>query len=368
MQIIASGNKIVDAIGKMNITGNVIPEAWYSNIRYKNGKPNMNAIIILSDIVYWYRPSEYRNEYDGTVIYKKKFADDKYLQRSYKQLSNKFGISEGQAKASIVFLEKDIGVVIRHFKQITTGYGTVLSNVMFLELVPHRLEEITYPILKDRDMMIETHTSINEGLQHYVYKDTHMLNKQYTYTENITNNINKDYKQSFHQSVQKINKESIIPINDFEETYDYNKKRNILTYKHFVEECNKYELTQLEAKEHAIEEIKVLICYNTFKKEQSEKLVLIDCLLDYMSDIITTQKSVILNGIEYSVGFLANKFFDLDYFAIQYVINKFSEVSKETRIVNKKNYLIRMLVTAHSDMETDMQGDINYDLAHLNEN
>lgn len=38
MQIIASGNKIVDAIGKMNITGNVIPEAWYSNIRYKNGQ------------------------------------------------------------------------------------------------------------------------------------------------------------------------------------------------------------------------------------------------------------------------------------------------------------------------------------------
>lgn len=129
MEVIASGNAIVDAIGMMNFTGNVIPEAWYSELRFKSGKPHMNAIMILSDIVYWYRPRESRNEYDGTVVFEKKFKDEEYLQRSYKQISEKFGISEGQAKSAIVFLEKDIGVIIRHFKKITNINHSLYQKV-----------------------------------------------------------------------------------------------------------------------------------------------------------------------------------------------------------------------------------------------
>ena len=36
-------------------------------------------------------------------------------------------------------------------------------------------------------------------------------------------------------------------------------------------------------------------------------------------------------------------------------------------IANKKKYLIRMLVTAKSDMETGIKGDVNYDMAHWSE-
>lgn len=373
MQVIASGNAIVDAIGKMNFTGNIIPETWYSKLKYKNGKPHMNAIIILSDIVYWYRPREYRSEYDGTLIYKKKFANDDYLQRNYKQLSKKFGISEGQAKAAIVFLEKDIGVIIRHFKQITTGYGTVLYNVMFLELIPQKLEEITYPILKDGGVVIKQHTPNNEIAQEDISKDTHVLLKHHTYTKNITEINNKDYNQSFNQSmidrtndmsIVKNKEESIASIEELKETYSYDKMRSILTYRNFIEECKKYKLNQLEIKNRANEELKFLISYDTFK-DKEEEIILVNCLLDYMSDIITTQRSVVLNGTEYDGGFLANKFFDLDCFVIQYVISKFNEISKEIKIINKKNYLIRMLITARSDMESDTQGSVNYDLAHL---
>ena len=32
-QISSTGNHIVDAIGKINITGNIIPEAWYKTIQ-----------------------------------------------------------------------------------------------------------------------------------------------------------------------------------------------------------------------------------------------------------------------------------------------------------------------------------------------
>ena len=85
-------NPIVDTVGKMNLTGNVIPESWYHTIKNKNGKVNPLAILILSDIVYWYRPTEIRDEATLSVSYSKKFHDDNYLQRSYEQLMDKFNI------------------------------------------------------------------------------------------------------------------------------------------------------------------------------------------------------------------------------------------------------------------------------------
>ena len=69
-----TGNKAVDAVGEMNLTGNIIPEAWYRTIT-KNGKPCSLAILLLADIVYWYRPTEHRDETTQNVIYKKKFRD-----------------------------------------------------------------------------------------------------------------------------------------------------------------------------------------------------------------------------------------------------------------------------------------------------
>ena len=36
--IVSTGNPIVDAVGKMNLTGNIIPESWYHTIINENGK------------------------------------------------------------------------------------------------------------------------------------------------------------------------------------------------------------------------------------------------------------------------------------------------------------------------------------------
>ena len=46
-----TGNKTVDRMSRINITGNIIPAAWYKTIRKSTGKPYLNAIVILSDIV-----------------------------------------------------------------------------------------------------------------------------------------------------------------------------------------------------------------------------------------------------------------------------------------------------------------------------
>lgn len=136
-----SGNEIVDMVGRISITGNIIPQIWYKTITHPSGKPYLEAIVILSDIVYWYRPTEVRDERTGEVIaYRKRFKAD-LLQRSYADLAQQFGISKREATNAVVALEK-IGVVRRHLHTIDVN-GTKMANVLFLELVPKALLALT---------------------------------------------------------------------------------------------------------------------------------------------------------------------------------------------------------------------------------
>lgn len=136
-----SGTEIVDMVGRISITGNIIPQIWYKTITHPSGKPYLEAIVILSDIVYWYRPTEVRDERTGEVIaYRKRFKAD-LLQRSYADLAQQFGISKREATNAVVALEK-IGVVRRHLRTIDVN-GTKMANVLFLELVPKALLALT---------------------------------------------------------------------------------------------------------------------------------------------------------------------------------------------------------------------------------
>lgn len=141
--IYSTGNAIVDENAKLNISGNVIPQMWYRTIIRESGKPNLTAIIILADIVYWYKPTELRDENSGQVVaVKKKFKAD-LLQRSYQQISEQFGISKKEATNAIIFLEK-LGVVRRIFRTVNIN-GLVVNNVLYLELNVQKLRQLTYP-------------------------------------------------------------------------------------------------------------------------------------------------------------------------------------------------------------------------------
>lgn len=140
----STGNATVDAVGRMSITGNVIPQSWYKTItKDTTGKPYLAAIVILADIVYWYRPTEVRDESTGeTIAARKRFKSD-MLQRSYAQIAEQFGITKRDATNAIVALEK-LGVIKRHLRKMEVG-GMTLSNVLFIELVPDGLESVTFP-------------------------------------------------------------------------------------------------------------------------------------------------------------------------------------------------------------------------------
>ena len=144
MEIIyRTGNETVDQLSQMRITGNVIPSAWYQTIRKESGKPYLNAIVILADIVYWYRAAEVRSEGTGELVgYKKKFKAD-LLQRNYQQIADQFGISKRDASNAVVELEK-LGVVKRVFRKLNMG-GIIIPNVLFLALDVEVLRRLTFP-------------------------------------------------------------------------------------------------------------------------------------------------------------------------------------------------------------------------------
>lgn len=138
-----TGNRTVDRMSRINITGNIIPTAWYKTIRKSTGKPYLNAIVILSDIVYWYRAAEIRDEGSGQLIgFRKRFHSD-LLQRSYQQLADQFGISKRDANNAVVELEK-LGVIRRVFRTLCIN-GQQVPNVLFLDLDVEVLLALTYP-------------------------------------------------------------------------------------------------------------------------------------------------------------------------------------------------------------------------------
>ena len=141
---ISTGNPIVDQIAKMDVTGHMIPDNWFSWILRENGKPNLLAMHLLSEIVYWYKPAKEVDEASGRVIgYKKKFSAD-LLQKSYDDLAEKYGDSKKTIQRALDVLES-LGVIRREFRTIEYGkYNKKANNVMFIELIPEGLYKVTF--------------------------------------------------------------------------------------------------------------------------------------------------------------------------------------------------------------------------------
>lgn len=86
-------NNVVLQIGQMNFRGNVIDHGWFKTLTLDNGKPNMVAISILGEVVYWYKPTEVRDEHSNNVRYKQKFKADT-LQRVINNLQTPLALQK----------------------------------------------------------------------------------------------------------------------------------------------------------------------------------------------------------------------------------------------------------------------------------
>lgn len=129
-------------IGKIHFEGNVIPHLWYQNILKENGKADMNAINILAEIVYWYRPIIKKDERSGREIrYEKKFAAD-LLQKSKIDLADQFGISERQVQQALKRLE-DLGLITRVLRNVQSSSG-LLPNRQFIAINSGKIAKISH--------------------------------------------------------------------------------------------------------------------------------------------------------------------------------------------------------------------------------
>lgn len=192
-----TGNAKVDAIAQMNIVGNVVPHTWYHKLKRESGKPYMTAIVILADILYWYRPIEVIDPNTNMVIgYKKKFSSD-LLMRTYSQLADMFGISKREATMAIIYLEKH-GLVKRVFREIKTDYA-VLSNVLYLDINPEKIKELTYgadeeseneETPENQEMIGQTQNDTDPSIHERVTPPVQECEYTENTTENLTESIN----------------------------------------------------------------------------------------------------------------------------------------------------------------------------------
>ena len=317
----------LDEVGRINISGNIIPMVWFQAIRYPNGKPNVNAIIILADIVYWYRPTEIRDEITGQVVgRRKKFRDD-LLQRSYGQISELFGLTKKQVVTAVNALEQ-MGVIKRNFRNMRIN-GQFVSNVLYLELIPQRLHEITYPG-DGMELPVSTYKETGIPLKkgrHSAYKDRGGTVEGTTNTK-ITTEI---------------------------ETENYSN----LIY-------------PVEEKKQEADEIDRMAIYTQIIKENIDYDILIaDCsigekeYIDEVVELITEvvaieRKTIRIAGTDLPYQLVKSKMLKLNDSHIRYVLECLNK--NTTKVRNIKQYILTSLYNAPNTIGNYYRAEVNHDL------
>lgn len=142
--------------------GNIIPHSWYKEILMKKtGKSDVNAIIVLADIVYWYRPSIKVDRKTGRASYKKKFRDRDYLQKGYQEIATTFGFGYDEAKNAVKRLEKKglIKRIVRKARTPNNGWLTLL----FIDINPEAVQKITYKLSESEEQKINFYQTFPEN-------------------------------------------------------------------------------------------------------------------------------------------------------------------------------------------------------------
>ena len=141
-------------VARINLQGNTLDQGWFKYLTLENGKPYMVAITILSEIFYWYKPTEIKDERTNEIQYKQKFKADK-LQKSYQQLADSFGFTKRQVLEACKYLVKRELIAIE-FRTIIVN-GKRHNNVMYVEPIVESIEKISIlyqdPITSESDTL-----------------------------------------------------------------------------------------------------------------------------------------------------------------------------------------------------------------------
>lgn len=113
-------NPHVAAIGKLNLSGNIIPSIWWKRLRLESGACDFTAVMILSEIAN---------------------SKEIELQRNYQSFAEQFDLSKKQVREAMQRLVER-KLITTDFRTITQ-HGIVLNNVLFINVNYQKIEELT---------------------------------------------------------------------------------------------------------------------------------------------------------------------------------------------------------------------------------
>ncbi len=314
--IISSGNATVDAIGQMDFSGSLIPHSWLHSITLDSGRPDMNAIFVLAEIVYWYRPSVSVNE-DGKAVWKKKFWKE-YLQKSIRELAAKLNLSYDQVKLALVRLEKR-GLIVKHLKTEIIN-GRKYGNVLYIELVPEKLHELmkvfdNCSVVTDKDDPVCTDTRgyVSENLRVGIEMPEAQGAEPRTNTKSTTEITTTDFS-------------SIVE-----------------TRKEFMKQID----------------------YESLLLDHPRKETQLTEIVELATEVLTSNKpSIAVNGEQRDIEYVKERFRKLDINSIKYVLECLGNYTGGA--VNIRAFLITTLFNAPVTIDTYYEFAVNHDLKAAN--
>lgn len=131
----------VEQFGLLHISGDVVPPEFFQAIKFENCKPDLLSVLILSNLLYWYRPIKPRDERtDHATAWRQKFQGE-MLSRTYQEWADIYGATERQARDACHRLQAKGLITIFH-KPCSTG-GTVTYFVPVFKTVHSLLKAPT---------------------------------------------------------------------------------------------------------------------------------------------------------------------------------------------------------------------------------
>lgn len=393
-KLIDTGNPIVDEVGELNISGNIIPENWYQWIRKGTGKPDLLAIVLLSEIVYWYRPTEVRDEISGNLIgYRKKFSDQ-FLQKSYNQMASKFGETKAVVKRAMDTLE-ELGLIRRHVKTLLIlPNGAKMANVLYIELVAEKLRQITFeknPDVVDEDdgddllageveevMAEDLGMDISDGRvncegrvkNNPTPKNDPTVKNDTTYKNiptvkddgipifDVTSKTDGGYGQNYGEGRVKIDPtntknttkttygDSIYPIDTAEQEGGAS-----------LQDDGMDEIRSM--RERISENIDLPTLLSAAKTPIRKNLY--QQAYELICDVVTIPRKMLrINGTDYPYVVVKDRFLKLDYSAVEYAIELYSKST--TKKYNVMTYMLTCLYNASMTIDSYYQSEAQHDL------
>ncbi len=144
-------SKVAEAVSQMRLEGNIHPTSWFHEPRLKfpGGKTNLAAIVILADVMGWYRILEIRDERTGKTIERRQLFEADKLQKNYSDYAAELGLTKRTLQDALKFLARQNFITLE-YRTVDTRFGR-LPNIVFIEPVVEEVAKITHPARQTRE-------------------------------------------------------------------------------------------------------------------------------------------------------------------------------------------------------------------------